>query len=76
MLRVVDEHYHLRREMPYEKSQLQFKRDECGNKCLVYREYAVTKTHDGGINDRKLDRKEVWIFPDMQVISCCLIRLV
>ena len=57
-------------------SQLQFERDHDNNKCLVYREDFVTKTHDGGINDRKLDRKEVWIFPNVDNVDRCLVRLV
>ena len=59
MLCAIDEHYTLRMEMPYEGSQHQFERVENGKKCLVYREDTITKTHDGGINDRNLDRKGV-----------------
>ena len=62
--------------MPYECSQLQFNRDHEGNKCLVYKEDTVTKTHDGGINDRNLDRKEVWIFPNIDRPERCTVRLV
>ena len=74
-LRAVDEHYNLRRDMPQKKSQLQFERDPDGVKCLVYREDAVTKTHDGGIEDRKTDRKEVWIYPNDNNLRCT-VRLV
>ena len=74
-LRAVEEHYYLRREMPDKSSQLQFERDPDGVKCLVYREDAVSKTHDGGITDRKSDRKEVWIYPNDNV-SRCTVRLV
>ena len=76
MLRAVDKHYHLRCEVPNEASQLQFERDYDEVKCLVYREDFVTKTHDGGINDRKLDCKEVCIFPNVQDPSRCTVCLV
>ena len=75
MLRVVDEHYHLRREMPTECSQLQFRKSSEGIRCLVYQEDCVSKTHDGGISDRKSDRKEVWIYPHINP-ERCTIRLV
>ena len=74
-LRAIDEHYLLRREMPTKKSQLQFVKDPNGVKCLVYKEDAVTKTHDGGIKDRKTERKEVWIYPDSNP-NRCPVRLV
>ena len=74
-LHAVDEHYNLQREMPNKLSQIQFERDPDSIKCLVYREDAMTKTHDGGINDRKNDRKEVWIYPNYNS-ECCTIRLV
>ena len=69
-LRAVDEHYHLRREMPNKSSQLQFERSPSGLKCLVYREDFITKTHDGGIKDRKSERKTVWIYPNHDVTKC------
>ena len=56
--------------MPTKPSQLQFQRDDCGVKCLVYREDFVTKSHDGGLKDRKNDRKEVWIYPNSDVNRC------
>ena len=45
-------------------------------KCLVYREDAVSKTHDGGIQDRKSDWKEVWIYPNDDNVTKCTVRLV
>ena len=50
--------------MPGNASELQFECDPDEVKCLVYREDAVSKTHDGGIDDRKSDRKEVWVYPN------------
>ena len=61
--------------MPNKCSQLQFERDPDGVKCLVYREDAVSKTHDGGIADRKSDCKEVWIYPNDNV-NRCTVRLI
>ena len=74
-LRAVDKHYSLRREKPSKASQLQFERDPDGLKCLVYREDFVTKTHDGGLKDRKSDHKEVWVYPNKN-INRCTVRLV
>ena len=76
MLRAVDEHYHLRRDVPDQDSQLQFDRDDEGNKCLVYREDFVSKTHNGGIADRKHERKEVWIFANTKQPERCTVHLV
>ena len=75
-LHAVDEHYNLRREMPLKVSQIQFKCDPDGTKCLVYREDFVTKCHDGGIDDRKNDRKKVWVYPNDDNIDRCTVRLV
>ena len=72
----VDEHYHLRCEMPDKESQIQFERDPDGIKCLVYREDSVTKMHDGGIDDRKSDRKEVWVYPHDDNCQRCTVRLI
>ena len=74
-LRAVDEHYSLRREMPTKPSQLQFERSSTGARCLVYREDYVTKTHDGGIKDRRNDRKVVWVYPNTDPRRCT-VRLV
>ena len=74
-LRAIDEHYHLRREMPNKSSQLQFERSPNGTKCLVYREDFVTKTHDGGMKDRKSERKVVWVYPNNDP-NRCTVRLV
>ena len=41
----------------------------------IYREDCVSKTHDGGISDRKSDRKEVWIYPHINT-DRCTVRLV
>ena len=48
-LRVVDEHYYLRREMPDKPSQLSFENNQKGDKCLVFREDTCTKTNDSGL---------------------------
>ena len=69
-LRAVDEHYNLHREMPTKPSQLQFECDSNGIRCLVYCEDFVTKTHDGGIKDRKNDRKVVYVYPNQDKTRC------
>ena len=60
-LRSVQDHYCLRRGTPNSKSQLTVKSCQ-GKKVLVYIEDAVTKTHDGGLKDRKRDRKKGALF--------------
>ena len=42
---------------------------------MVYHEDAVTKTHDGGLNDLRKERKIVWVFPSSN-ITRCPVRLV
>ena len=74
-LRAVEEHYNLRRPMPNEPSQLSFETDSQGVRCVVYREDRITKTHDGGLNDMKSERKEVWIYPNNNV-NRCPVRLI
>ena len=74
-LRAIDAHYNLRRDMPTKPSQLQFEKDDCGVRCLVYREDFVTKSHDGGLKDRKNDRKIVWVYPNADT-NRCTVRLV
>ena len=76
LLRAVDEHYSLRRDMPNKPSQLAVRLNEKGEKCIYYREDSVTKTHDGGLNDMNRDRKEVWIFPNKQNPTRCPVRLI
>ena len=76
MLRAVDEHYDLRRDMPGKPSQLQFECDHEGRKCLVYHEDFVSKTHDDGLADRQFDSKEVWVFPNESNPERCTVRLV
>ena len=76
MLRAVDEHYNLRRDMPGKPSQLSVRLNEFGEKCILYKEDSVTKTHDGGLNDMNRDRKEVWIFPNKNNINRCPVRLI
>ena len=73
-LRAVEEHYNLRRCMPTKESQITFERDSKGVKCLVYREDHITKTHDGGMNDLRKERKIVWVYPSSN-ISRCPVRL-
>ena len=48
ILRSVQEHHSLCRWVPDRASQLTFKRNSKGVRCLIYREDHVTKTHDGG----------------------------
>ena len=74
LLRAVEEHYSLRRDMPTECSQLSFKVNNFGEKCLVYTEDCVTKTHDGGLNDMRRDRKVVWVFPNKANMQRCPVR--
>ena len=75
LLRVVEEHYYLRRPMPNEESQLSFRINGEGVECLVYHEDSVSKTHDGGLNDFRKDRKIVWVYPSENV-NRCPVRLV
>ena len=49
-LRGVDEHYLLCRDMPDRPSQLSFKRDSQGIRCLVYTEDTCTKSNNGGLD--------------------------
>ena len=76
LLRAVDEHYNLRRDMPYKDSQLSVRYNEFGEKCILYQEDTVTKTHDGGLSDMNRDRKEVWIFPNKNNVVRCPVRLI
>ena len=69
-LRAVEEHYQLRRPMPDEPSQFSFECDSQGVRCLVYLEDSTTKTHDGGLNDMRRERKEVWVYPNKNVNRC------
>ena len=69
-LRAIDEHYSLRRDMPSQRSQISFEYNDSGVQCLVYREDFVTKTHDGGINDHRQDRKVVWVYPSENAGRC------
>ena len=62
-LRSVQDYYNLRRWCPSENSQITFEVVN-GKRCFVYREDSVSKTHDGGLNDMKNDRKEIYVFPD------------
>ena len=61
--------------MPEKCSQLQFKRNSAGQKCLVYTEDTVTKANDGGLKNMKSDRKIVWVYPSKNV-NRCPVRLV
>ena len=69
-LRAGDEHYDLCRDSPNKPSQLTFKRNEDGVRCLVYSEDTITKTNDGGIDSLKKDRKVRWIHPSNNVNRC------
>ena len=61
--------------MPTQKSQLQFERNSRGERCVVYREDYVTKTHDGGLADMRREKKVVWLFPSSNV-NRCPVRLI
>ena len=74
-LRAGDEHYDLHRDSPNKPSQLTFKRNKDGVRCLVYSEDTITKTNDGGIDSLKKDRKVRWIHPSDNV-NRCTVRLV
>ena len=73
-LRAVCEHYYLRRWSPEQNSQITFERNGKGQRCMVYREDACTKTHDGGLKDMRNDRKEVWVVP-LENPDRCPVRL-
>ena len=70
-----DEHYSLRRDSPDRPSQLSFKCNEKGERCLVYTEDTVTKTNDGGLANMHEERKVVWIYPSSN-INRCIVHLV
>ena len=69
-LRAGDEHYYMRRDAPDMPSQLQFKRNENGVRCLVYTEDNVTKTNDGGLKWMRKERKIVWVYPSSNSERC------
>ena len=69
-LRAGDEHYALRRDAPNSPSQLTFRRNEKGLRCLVYQEDSTTKTNDGGLNHMRKQRKLVWVYPSDNVLRC------
>ena len=68
-LRVGDKQYNLHRDGVI-LSQLQFKRNDQGVRCLVYTEDSVTKTNDGGLNSMHKERKIVWVYPSQNVVRC------
>ena len=72
----VEEHYNLRCEMPGKASQLSFEKNRFGDKCIVYREDFVTKTHNGGLNDMRHECKECWVFPNKNTIDRCPAHLI
>ena len=37
---------------------------------MVYREDTVTKTHNGGLNDMRKERKIVWVYPCENPLQC------
>ena len=65
-----DEHYALRRDTPTLPSQLQFKRNDKGVRCLVYQEDTITKTNDGGLSHMRKQRKTVWVYPSDNPVRC------
>ena len=74
-LRAGDEHQNLRRHSPWKDSQLIFKHNDKGVRCLVYTEDMITKTHDGGLNSLRKEKKVVWVYPSSD-ITHCPVRLV
>ena len=66
-LRGVDEHYLLHRDMPDRSSQLSFKKDSQGIRCLVYTEDTCTKNNTGGLNHMGHERKVVWVYPSENI---------
>ena len=56
--------------MPGNPSQISFEMNDKGKLCMVYREDAVTKTHDGGLRDMRAERKVVWVYPSENPIKC------
>ena len=69
-LRAVNEHYGLRRDMPDKRSQISFEYNSLGDKCMVYREDCVSKTHNGGLADMRNERKIVWVCPSENPDRC------
>ena len=76
ILRAGDEHYQLRRDMAYKKSQFKFEYNLEGELCVVYYEDTCTKSNDGGLASRKVDRKIVWIYPNSYNLNRCPVRLI
>ena len=74
-LRAGDEHYNLRRDCEGLPSQLQFRRNDKGVRCLVYSEDCTTKTNDGGLKHMRKERKVVWVYPSDNC-ECCPVRII
>ena len=62
-LRAGDEHYAFRHDTPKLPSQIQFKRNDKGVRCVVYQEDRTTKTNDGGLNSMRKEHRVVWVYP-------------
>ena len=75
-MRAGDEHYELRRDGPTKMSQFSFKRNDKGQRCVMYEEDTITKTNDGGLNNLRKDRKIVWINPNTSDINRCPVHLI
>ena len=56
--------------MPNQRSQITFEYNNIGVKCLIYREDAITKTHNGGLSDMHSERKIVWVYPSDNLDRC------
>ena len=69
-LRAGDEHYNLRHDSSDLPSQLQFRRNDQGIRCLVYTEDCTTKTNDGGLKHMCKERKVVWVYPSANSKRC------
>ena len=57
ILRAIEEHYGLCRDMPNQRSEITFEYNSIGVKCLIYQEDTVTNTHYGGLSDMHSERK-------------------
>ena len=75
-LRAGDENYDLRRNCQMKPSQLSFRKNSEGVKCLVYTEDITTKTNDGGLRSMGKECKVVWVYPSKNTICdpVCLVE--
>ena len=69
-LRASDEHYALCRPSESKPSQITFKTDSKGQKCMVYIEDIITKRNDGGLKSMRNEHKVVWVYPSSNTDKC------